>query len=417
VNRPASEEARWRAVAEDYAPLGGLAYMDTACMGVAGRRAIAAIIEHLAALHAPQRRSTTDRSVDLLAQFQRARRAAAKLIGAEENAVALMPSTEAGLAAVATSLRLPPGSNVVASTLEFAGTLMPWRSLAQDGVELVAVPHRDGRIEIEDLEAALNSRTKAIVISSVQEVNGFRVDLRQLASLGHARGIHVIVDAIQHAGPLELSVKDIPVDALAVGGHKWLCAPFGMGFLYVAPELSELLEPRMPSVMAALPPAGGWTRYLENPARHPLDNLDFPADTRKLELGALGTSLAAAGLAGAIETLLEIGGREIADRSAQLANAVREGLADAGAEIVTPVTASPSSIVTFRSASELDAERALVRELEAEGVLVSLRFTSGVGGIRVAPYFYNGERDVELLASLVARALRRNSQRRGRDAR
>jgi selenocysteine lyase/cysteine desulfurase len=96
---------------------------------------------------------------------------------------------------------------------------------------------------------------------------------------------------------------------------------------------------------------------------------------------------------------------------------VREGLADAGAEIVTPVTASPSSIVTFRSASELDAERALVRELEAEGVLVSLRFTSGVGGIRVAPYFYNGERDVELLASLVARALRRNSQRRGRDAR
>ena len=63
--------------------------------------------------------------------------------------------------------------------------------------------------------------------------------------------------------------------------------------------------------------------------------------------------------------------------------------------------------MTFRSAPEIEAERELLAKLAEERIVASLRFTTGVGGIRVAPYFYNDERDVERLAGVVGREVAR----------
>lgn len=348
----------------------------------------------------------------MLEQFGRARRALAALLRSAEDAIALLPSTEAGLAAIASALHLPRGANVVVSSLEFVGTVLPWRGLERQGVEVIDVPPSDGRILLEDLEAAVSASTAALVISSVQEVNGFRVDLGELSRMCQAADILLIVDAVQHVGPLELDVSQTAVDAVAVGGHKWLCAPFGMGFLYAAPSLWDRLEPRTNAVMTSQPATGGWRAYLEDPARHPLDGLVFPRDARKLELGALGTTLSAAGLAGAAETLLAIGPSLIAERSRALVEATVRALEEAGAKVITPETAPRSSIVTFRSAFEVETERELVHELEEHGVLVSLRFTSGVGGIRVSPFFYNDEDDIARLVAVVGRSIARRARRR-----
>lgn len=341
----------------------------------------------------------------MLAQFKRARTAAAALIGTAPDQIALMPSTEAGIAAVAAALSFERGTNVVASDLDFVGTVLPWRSLENSGIDVKFVPHRDGRIDLDDLNAAIDERTRAVVISSVQEVNGFRTDLGELSRRCRSHSVLLIVDAIQHVGPLTLDVGATPLDAVAVGGHKWLCAPFGMGFLYTSRGLLEKLRPPMRAFMTASPPEGGWSRYLESERRHPGDELDFPSDARKLELGALGTTLAAAGLASALETLLELGPDAIAARSAALAAMTTSALRDAGAHVVTPEGGPPSSIVTFRSAKNVDRDRQLVDELATAGVLTSLRFTTGVGGIRVSPYFYNDETDIERLADIVRKAV------------
>jgi cysteine desulfurase/selenocysteine lyase len=385
----------WAAVRRAYPALDGRSYLDTACKGIPSPAAVRAVEEHLALLRDSPGPSTTDETVRMLEQFDRVRAAAAALINATPEEIALVPSTEAGLAAVASALPLEPGTNVVASDLEFGGTLLPWRF---SGAELRLLPHRDGTIGIDDLDAAIDARTRAVVISSVQEVNGFRVDLDALSRLCGERSVPLVVDGIQHVGPLPLDVAATPVGALAVGGHKWLCAPFGMGFLYVSRALSETLQPRARSFMTALPPEGGWSRYLADPQRHPADEMRFPDDARKLELGALGTTLAAAGLAAALETLNALGTHAIAARSAELVRTTVAALRDAGAGIVTPQTEQPSSIVTFRVAAD---DRPLVEELANAGILTSLRFTTGVGGIRVSPYFYNDENDVDRLAEIV----------------
>ncbi len=406
----------WAAIRNDYPAVIGRTYLDTACMGLPSPAAEAALGAHMAMLRNPPGDSTTDLTIRMLEQFDRARGAAASLIGAGRDEIALVPSTGAAIEVVASALRLPPGTHVLASELEFVGTVLPWRLLEQRGTSLRLVPHREGRIDVSDLEAAVDSNTRAVVVSSVQEVNGFRVDLHELSRMCRSRGVLLIVDAIQHVGPLLLDVAATPVDAVAVGGHKWLGAPFGMGFLYTSPALLDRLEPALRSFMTAHPPSGGWREYLEDPGRRPDDPLHFPDSAEKLELAGLGTTMAAAGLAAAIETLHRIGLAAIALRSAQLVELTTVALEEAGAEVVTPRAGAQSSIVTFRSSAKVESERQLVAKLSEERILASLRFTTGVGGIRLSPYFYNDESDIERMAEVVRRELTRRSRQSGKRA-
>jgi selenocysteine lyase/cysteine desulfurase len=396
-------EPDWERIRRDYLAGNDRAYLDTACKGVPGPGAVQAIADHCAFLRESPGASTTADTLVALEQFERARRAAATLIGADATEVALVPSTQAGLIAVADALDLQAGDVVLACDIEFVGTLLPWTALASRGVEVRFVPHRDGRVEIADLSAAIDERTRAIVVSSVQEVNGFLLDLDALAALCRDRGLVSVVDGVQQIGPSLLDVRRTPIDVLAVGGHKWLCAPFGMGFLYASGRLHARLRPTMQGYMTAEPPSGDWLEYLESPERRPDDPLRFSTGARMLELGAIGSSLAAAGLASALEELLEIGPAAIAARTAGLVQTMQAALEDAGARIVTPATpdGAPPPFLCFRTGATVDDERAAVERLAEAGVSVSLRFTTGVGGIRVSPYFYNDEADVERLATVV----------------
>jgi cysteine desulfurase/selenocysteine lyase len=327
----------------------------------------------------------TDETIVVLEHMARARRAAARLVRADEDEIALVESTQQGLNAAADLLALAPGENVLASDVEFFGTVLPWR-----GPGLRFVPHRAGRPEVDDFEAAIDRGTRAIVVSSVQEVTGALVDLPALSALCRDRGLWLIVDGAQHVGPLPLDVRETPVDALAVGGHKWLCCPFGLGFLYVRREILAKCEPRRRGYFALDPPPGGWSPYLEDPERTPADDLGFTRAARGLEPGGTGPYMASAALAACLEALLELPGRLA--RVQELVGLLIAGLDRRGLEVVSPRDRR-SGIVVF----DAPDAHGLVDRLGSAGIAVSLRRTSGVGGIRVSPYFYNDESDIERL--------------------
>lgn len=398
----------WASVRADYQPALRRTYLDTACKGIPSSSAVAAVAAHCEFLRECPGASTTEDTLAAVEQFERARRAAATLINADTTEIALVPSTQAGLNAISDALNLQSGDVVLASDMEFIGTILPWSMLAARGVEVRLVPHRDGRLEIADFEPAVTDRTRVIVVSSVQEVNGYRVDLNAFATFCRERNIVSVVDGIQHVGPVQIDVRETPIDVLAVGGHKWLCAPFGMGFLYVARGLHEFLRPSTQGYMTTRPPSGEWLDYLENPDRLPSDPLRFAVDARMLELGAIGSSLAAAGLAGALETLLAIGPSAIAARTEQLVRATAVALEEAGATVTTPFQEGLTpAFLCFQTGAEIDDERRIVERLAEAGILTSLRYTTGLGGIRVSPYFYNDESDLDRLSTVVRKFSRR----------
>ena len=68
---------------------------------------------------------------------------------------------------------------------------------------------------VEHIAALVDDRTRAIAVSSVEFVNGYRHDLAALSRLAHERGALLVVDGIQHLGMLDIDVKELGIDVLA----------------------------------------------------------------------------------------------------------------------------------------------------------------------------------------------------------
>src|SRR5262245_51164661 len=99
--RPAVQTPNWSSVRRDYPAAVSRAYFDTACKGIPSSRAAKSVIDHVHALRESRSASASEDTLLMLAQFDRARAAAAEFLNASPGDIALMPSTEAGLAALA----------------------------------------------------------------------------------------------------------------------------------------------------------------------------------------------------------------------------------------------------------------------------------------------------------------------------
>ena len=380
-----------------------IAYLDTACMGLVDSDVAAEaknVISSLENISSPP----TEFTVSLYDNFHRAREEAALLLNVTAEEIALVESTSHGLGLIASSLPLHAGDNILICDLEFFATTICWESRQEKmPFEIRAVATKGGKVKVSDFEPRMDVNTRAIVVSSVQEVNGYRVDLKEFSRLARERGCFLIVDGIQEAGALEVNLGETEVDIYCAGGHKWLRNPFGMGFLYVNKKLLEQLKPDFYSYFNALEPQGGWGNYLESPLRTPFDKLNLTETARKFETGGTGNYLGALTLYHSLKKLRETGINNVEMKVRKLGDFLAVGLAELGINLASDTNPlHRSGITSFTLPGGLEAERKLTARLAQERIYVSLRYTSGVGGIRVSPHYYNSETDIERLLESMA---------------
>jgi selenocysteine lyase/cysteine desulfurase len=382
-------------------------FLDAACASLAPRAAVEAIREFLdVALRCPSRSSTLHH-IAMDDMRARARPEIARLINAGEDEVALVESTTHGLSIAANSLPLERGDRVLLCDLEFMQVAVPWCQKREEaGIEIDVVPHHNGEVRIEDIADRIGSRTRVVSISSVQWSNGYRSDLGALGALCRDRGVWLVVDAIQQLGAMPIDVKETPVDMLACGGHKWLNSPFGAGFLYARRDLVEELRPPVAGYLSLEEPEGGWGNYFQTPSIKPVRDYRFVREARRYEVGGTSNYPGAVGLAASVRMINELGVSRIRDRVYDLTDRLIAGLQEIGVEIVTPLDRrNRSGIVTFSVGEARDNLELMERLLERQ-VLVSVRYTSHIGGVRVSCHFYNSFEDIERLLDVVAK--RRN---------
>ncbi|HEY5906985.1 MAG TPA: aminotransferase class V-fold PLP-dependent enzyme, partial [Vicinamibacteria bacterium] len=98
----------------------------------------------------------------------------AELIGAKSGTVSYVTSTMVGENLVVAGLGLARGQgNVVTDALHFEGSLYLYDSLRQQGVDVRVVKPRDWRIDLRDLEQAIDGNTRLVAVSQVSYLNGF----------------------------------------------------------------------------------------------------------------------------------------------------------------------------------------------------------------------------------------------------
>jgi selenocysteine lyase/cysteine desulfurase len=305
------------------------------------------------------------------------RAALASLIGAETEEIAFVKNTSEGISLVAAGLDWRAGDNVIAVDGEYPSNVYPWWGLRRWGVETRLVKARRGRVHAGDVAELIDTHTRVVSVSFVDWSSGARTDLRPIGELCRKRGVLFCVDGIQGVGAVPLDVRAAQIDCLAVGGHKWLLAPEGCGFLFV----SRRALPQVQSVLH------GW-KSVTDPETYLPYHFDPRPDAARFEPGS-PSHLSSHALGAAVELLLEVGPSNVWQRLVDITDRLAAGLKARGAEILSPWGEEErSGIVVFKTGA--DPVRLALR-LNQRGFVVRVRG----GGIRVAPHFYINETDIE----------------------
>lgn len=219
------------------------AYFDHAAVGPLPQKSAEAIA-HYASVAS---QCGDARWLDWAAKIDQLRNSAAQLIHASADEIALVGNTTQGIHLVAQGFPWEPGDNVIVPENEFPSNFLPWKSLERAGVEVRRAPvaSRGGvaAIDLNRLETAIDKRTRVLAISWVGYSSGYRIDVSEVVAMAHARGVLVLLDAIQGLGAFPLNVRACDVDFLAADGHKWMLGPEGAGLFYLKREHLSLLHP------------------------------------------------------------------------------------------------------------------------------------------------------------------------------
>ena len=169
------------------------------------------------------------------------RTAAARLIGARADDIAIVPSAAYGIATAAANLTVDRYSRILLIEGEFPSLSLEWARLAEERGAMLDVVPRPGD---GDWTAALLERIAVpglppvgiAALTPLLWTDGSMIDLERVVPILREQGAAIVVDATQGAGILPIDVHRIAVDYLVFPTYKWLLGPYTLAFLYVAPS-------------------------------------------------------------------------------------------------------------------------------------------------------------------------------------
>ena len=127
---------------------------------------------------------------------------------------------------------LAPGAHAVTTAMEHNSVMRPLRAMQREGVELSVVPcHKDGTMDIGQLESCVRPDTRLIVVNHASNVCGTVLPVGEIAAVARQRGVPLLVDAAQTAGAWPIDITGDGIDLLAFSGHKGMLGPPGTGGL------------------------------------------------------------------------------------------------------------------------------------------------------------------------------------------
>jgi selenocysteine lyase/cysteine desulfurase len=341
----------------------GFGYLDFASAGPPSRRVVGTVAENYRRLES----AVGTVAAWAMGAYEAALGTAARFLGVAPEQVTAVPSTSAGLFQVAMGL-VGAGGNVVVPEAEFPANLYPWlRAEALGGPEVRRVTVPDGRVTAAALSQAVDDETRAVAVSLVDFLTGFRPDLAELREL--ADDALLVVDAAQGLGAVAQALA--PADVMVSTGMKWLRAGWGSGLLAVSPIALERLEPALTGWFGV----EGFLDF-DVPVPHPARN-----DAERLREGAPGV-LGALACAAAIDTIELAGISAIEGAIRARARELEDVVRAAGADVTAPWRGDGerAGILSFALPDEPATET--VQRLAAAGLTVSRRG----GWIRLSPH-------------------------------
>ena len=321
----------------------------------------------------------------------RLRAALAAVIGAAPEQVALANSASYGLHVVANGLGLGPGDEVIVAANDFPSDILPWRNLAADGVVVRMIEPAPAVVSVDEVAAAITPRTRVVCLTWVHSLSGQVIDLDGIGALCRADDVVFVVNGSQGVGSIPITVGQHPIDALVSVGFKYLCGPYGTGFLWLHDDLAARLRPAKLYWLSALT-----ADDLARP-RLDLDTLDVPEGAVRHDVFGTANFFNFAALAEAVGLIGRLGVAAIHRHNLAIVDDLVARIDPARHEVQPRGPEGRRSAIVFVRPLTEDLA-AFGARLAAGGIDVAAR----AGLIRLSPHLYNGPDDVDRVVAAIS---------------
>jgi selenocysteine lyase/cysteine desulfurase len=329
------------------------------------------------------------------AQHERARAAAARLIGADAGDVALVSSVGYGVAIAGKVFAPAKGSRVLVLENDHTSPVLEWMTRAEAQgftIETVAQPS-NGDWTSAILAAIERSGAPPLSLASISSVHwsdGGLVDIDRVQVALKRQGAAFLIDATHGVGVLATDVKRLDPDFLIFPTYKWVLGPYGRAFVYVAKRhqggvpLEQTAFGRR-NVKAENPVYFADTRYQPDARRYDMGERDHFIS---MEMASIG-----------MEMMADWGAPAIVQRLTMLTERIAQAVRGIGVHVPEPHLRAPHVLsLAFKSGMPAG----LVEGMASEGVYVAPR----LGRMRVSPHVYNDEADADRFVEVLGRRLR-----------
>jgi len=325
-------------------------------------------------------------------QIERTRRAAARLIHADPDDIAHIPSISYAIATAANVVTIPRGSRVLVLADDHSSPVLEWTGRAQTSgftVEKIERP-ADSDWTRAILEAIDRPGAPPLALASISSLHwseGCIIDTPAVAAALKRNGAFFLLDATQSVGVIDHDVRTLDPDFLAFPTYKWVLGPYGRAFLYVAKRHQtgvpiEQTPHGRRSVKAENDLYYADTAYVSNARRYDMGERDHFIS---MEMASLG-----------MELVSSWGVDAVRERLAYLTGRMADGLAGTGVH-THPASRRTPHILSIGFPRGMP--RGFADRLAADNVYVAQR----IGRIRIAPHVYNDETDVDRCVAAIRR--------------
>jgi selenocysteine lyase/cysteine desulfurase len=180
------------------------------------------------------------------------RRKLADLGSVPADTVAINRNTTEALATITFGLSLAKGDEIVMTKQDYPNMIQAWKQRElRDGIKInwinLELPIEDEQKILNAFLTATTPKTRIWHITHMINWTGQILPVKKLCEEARKRNIISIVDAAHTFAHLDYRISDFNPDYLGTSLHKWLCAPFGTGMLYVKQENISKLWPLFPN--------------------------------------------------------------------------------------------------------------------------------------------------------------------------
>ena len=304
-------------------------------------------------------------------------------LGAEGNDIVFTDNATTGCNAVLRSLPLRPDDEILMLSHVYGAVHKSARFVAEQAgaiLRTATVPfpdYSDDRL-VEAVAEALTPRTRLAVIDHIASHSALVFPAARIAASCRAAGVPILIDGAHAPGQIDLDLTAIGADFYTGNCHKWLCAPKGSAFLWVAPHWQASLHP---TVISHGFGAGFQAEFDWTGTRDPSPALSVPA---------------------ALDFHARLGGPELRARDIALA---AEAASLIARRLNTESIPTGSAMGLIRLPWQGDPLTLRARLLAA-GTDAPVHALAGANWLRISAFAYNELDDFERLAEVVSAAIR-----------